>query len=109
MTDPIHPRVTAGRRENAVTEAAAPRLTGPRREVLAALQACGPADTDAVAACWRSRRPANTGNLPDGLPALASKLLWKLEALGWVEPVEEGFAITEPGIAALRGALPPEG
>ena len=101
MTDPILPRVTAGRRENAATEAAALRLTGPRREVLAALQACGPADAHAVADCWRSRQPADAGNLPDSLPDMASKLLWKLEALGWVEPAKDGFAITADGVAAL--------
>ncbi len=103
MTDAILPRVTAGRRENAATEAAAQRLTGPRREVLAALQASGPADADAVAACWRSRQAANAGSLPDSLPAMASKLLWKLEALGWVEPAEEGFTITAKGVAVLSG------
>jgi hypothetical protein len=103
VTGAILPRVTAGRRENAASAAAAQRLTGPRREVLAALQACGPGDAAAVADCWRSRQAADAGHLPDGLPAMASKLLWKLEALGWVEPVEEGFAISADGVAALSG------
>jgi ribosomal protein S19E (S16A) len=34
---------------------------------------------------------------------MASKLLWKLEALGWVEPVDDGFAITDTGVEALTG------
>ena len=103
MTGPILPRVTAGRRENAASEAVARGLTGPRREVLAALQACGPADAESVAECWRSRQPADAGALPDSLPDMASKLLWKLEALGWVAPVDEGFAITPDGVVALSG------
>jgi len=101
VTDANHPRVTAGRRENAATEATALRLTGPRREVLAALQACGPADAEAVADCWRSRQAANASHLPDSLPTMVSKLLWKLEALGWVEPVDDEFAITADGVATL--------
>jgi hypothetical protein len=101
VTGPILPRVTAGRRENAATATAAMRLTGPRREVLAALEACGPADAEAVATCWRSRQAADAGHLPDSLPTMVSKLLWKLEALGWVEPVDQGFAITADGVAAL--------
>lgn len=99
----ILPRVTAGRRANAATEDAALRLTGPRREVLAALHACGPADADAVADCWRARND-DSAHLPASLPELASKLLWKLEALGWVEPVEDGFAITDAGVTALGGS-----
>lgn len=98
----ILPRVTTGRRANAATEAAALRLTGPRREVLAALHACGPADAEAVADCWRSRNPGSN-HLPASLPEMASKLLWKLEALGWVEPVDDGFAITDTGVEALTG------
>jgi len=99
-TGPL-PRVTAGRRENAATEESGRRLTGPRREVLAALEACGPADAQAVAACWRSRQPTDAAYLSDGLPDMVSRLLWKLETLGWVEPVEEGFAITADGVTAL--------
>jgi hypothetical protein len=96
------PRVTAGRRANAATGSDAQRLTGPRREVLAALEACGPADAEGVAECWRSRQKPNAANLGDSLPTMVSRLLWKLEALHWVEPVDDGFAITANGVAALR-------
>lgn len=39
----------------------------------------------------------------DDLPALVSRLLWKLEALHWVEPVGGAYAITTAGVGALRG------
>lgn len=102
----ILPRVTAGRRANAATEAVALRLTGPRRDVLTALEACGPADAGAVAVCWRSLHGEDATYLADTLAATISKLLWKLEALGWVEPVDDGFAITAAGVAALAGDPP---
>jgi hypothetical protein len=97
----VRPRVTAGRRANAATASAGMQLTGPRRAVLDALAACGPADAETVAACWRSRQDDDAGHLPEGLPALVSKLLWKLEALGWVEPADDGFTITAEGVGAL--------
>jgi hypothetical protein len=80
-------------------------LTGPRRQVLEALDACGPADTGGIADCWRSRRPNDTAtSLGDRLPGLISGLLWKLEALDWVEPIDDRYAITYDGAAAMSAS-----
>ena len=55
--------------------------------------------------CWKARRPQDSAHLGDLTPTV-SRLLWKLEALSLVEPVDEGFAITVEGIAALHAAQP---
>jgi hypothetical protein len=76
-------------------------LTGPRRQVLGALETCGPAGPAGIARCWQARHPADARYVGGGLQAMVSHLLWKLEALDWVEPVDEGYAITPDGASAL--------
>jgi len=92
--------VSAGRRANAAATDGA-RLTGPRREVLAAINDGGPADAEVVAERMRARRAGGSDHFGDAIVASVSKILWKLQALGWVQPVDGGFAITAEGIAAL--------
>jgi hypothetical protein len=94
------PRVTAGRRENAAGEGATRRLTGPRRAVLSILEHSGPGGADDIAERWRALGSEQTTSLDD-LAALVSRLLWKLEALGWVEPTRDGYVITSTGVEAL--------
>ena len=100
MSDAPRPRVSAGRRANAAATDGA-RLTGPRREVLAAIKDCGPADAEVVAERMTARRAAESDHFGDAITASVSQLLWKLQALGWVQPIDGGFAITADGIAAL--------
>ena len=105
MSDTPRPRVSAGRRDNAATEGGA-RLTGPRREVLAALRDCGPADAEAVAERMRARRPTESALVGDALTESVSRILWKLQALGWVQPVDGGLGVTAEGEAALSDGSP---
>ena len=48
-----------------------------------------------------ARRAAESDHFGDAITASVSQLLWKLQALGWVQPVDSGFAITAEGNAAL--------
>ena len=81
-------------------------LTGSRRQVLETVARCGPADLDGLTECWRDGYPDETARLGPGLDHLATGLVWKLEALGWVHVEAGTYSATPAGHAALGSSFP---
>ena len=100
MNEAARPRVSAGRRAKAAAEGGA-HLTRPRRQVLDALMELGPSDADRIGALIRPRPLAGGAGYDDAVVASVSRILWKLQALGWVEPADGGFVVTTAGVEAL--------
>ena len=85
--------------------AIARQLAGARRQVLELVDRCGPTDVDGLTGCWEMTSPADAERLGSRLEHLTTGLLWKLEALGWVQVDSGEYSTTGAGRAALRGTV----
>lgn len=92
---------TATAEELARYGAIARHLTGSRRQVLEAVDRCGPTDLAGLTGCWQDRYPDEIARLGDRVDHLATGLLWKLEALGWVQVEAGEYSATGAGRDAL--------
>ncbi|MCR2827462.1 hypothetical protein [Microbacterium sp. zg.Y909] len=72
-------------------------LTGVRRRVLQIIAACGPITVDEIAVEWAAAQPSMPERQKDGLPRMASQVVWRLENLGWISRHGDGYVATPAG------------
>jgi len=81
-------------------EVVALHLTGSRRRILEVLRDCGPRTDAEIAECWIDG-DGSTDRWGGRLPGLVARTTWKLEHLGWIDPVGDRWELTPVGSGAL--------